>query len=97
VEAAHLDGEPKVHPFFAFPPAVPRVIYATSAVESVNARLRESINTRGHFPSDDAATKSIWLALKNITADWNRSTREWAKTMNQFAIAYGDRFTKRLG
>ena len=62
-----------VIPFFAFPPAVRRVIYTTNAIESVNAQLRKIIKTRGHFPSDDAATKLIWLALRNITADWGRA------------------------
>ena len=61
----------KVIPFFAFPPEVRRVIYTTNAIESVNARLRKIIKTRGHFPSDDAVTKLIWLALRNITADWD--------------------------
>ena len=60
-------------PFFAFPPAVRRVIYTTNAIESINARLRKIIKSRGHFPSDDAATKLIWLALRNITADWGRA------------------------
>ena len=53
-------------PFFAFPPEVRRVIYTTNAIESVNARLRKIIKTRGHFPSDDAATKLIWLALRRL-------------------------------
>ena len=87
----------RVIPFFAFPPAVRRVIYTTNAIESVNARLRKIIKTRGHFPSDDAATKLIWLALRNITADWSRSAKEWSEAMNQFAIAYGDRFTRTFG
>jgi transposase-like protein len=52
-----------VIPFFAFAPAVRRVLYTTSAIESVHARLRKIIKTRGHFPSDEAATKLIWLAL----------------------------------
>lgn len=47
----------KVIPFFAFPPEVRRVIYTTNAIESLNARLRKIIKTRGHFPSDDAATR----------------------------------------
>ena len=84
----------RVIPFFAFPPAVRRVIYTTNAIESVNGRLRKIIKTRGHFPSDDAACKLIWLALRNITADWHRSVHEWREAMNQFAIAYGDRFTR---
>ena len=54
-------------PFFAFPPQIRRVIYTTNAIESINARLRKIIKTRGHFPSDDAANKLIWLALRNIT------------------------------
>ena len=52
----------KVIPFFAFPPEVRRVIYTTNAIESVNARLRKILKTRGHFPTDEAATKLIWLA-----------------------------------
>ncbi len=83
-----------VIPFFAFPPAVRRVIYTTNAIESINARLRKIIKTRGHFPSDDAATKLIWLALRNITADWGRAAKEWKEAMNQFAILYADRFTR---
>ena len=50
---------PHVIPFFAFPPAVRRVIYTTNAIESVNARLRKIIKTRGHFPSDGATTKLL--------------------------------------
>jgi putative transposase len=83
-----------VIPFFTFPPAVRRVIYTTNAIESINARLRKIIKTRGHFPSDDAATKLIWLALRNITADWGRAAKEWKEAMNQFAILYADRFTR---
>ncbi|MHB1656121.1 MAG: IS256 family transposase [Burkholderiales bacterium] len=83
-----------VIPFFAFPPAVRRVIYTTNAIESVNSRLRKIIKTRGHFPNDDAATKLIWLALRNITSEWSRAAYDWKTAMNQFAILYEDRFTK---
>lgn len=84
----------RVIPFFAFSPAVRRVIYTTNAIESLHSQLRKIIKTRGHFPSDDAATKLLWLALRNITADWGRAAREWKEAMNQFAIAYGERFTR---
>ncbi len=83
-----------VIPFFAFPPAVRRVIYTTNSIESVNARLRKIIKTRGHFPSDDSASKLIWLALRNITADWSRASHDWKTAMNQFAILYQNRFTR---
>ena len=84
----------RVIPFFAFSPAVRRVIYTTNAIESLHSQLRKIIKTRGHFPSDDAATKLLWLALRNITADWGRAAKEWKEAMNQFAIAYGERFTR---
>ncbi len=84
-------------PFFAFPPEVRRVIYTTNALESVNARLRTIIKTRGHFPTDEAATKLLWLALRNITATWVRGARTWKAAMNQFAILYEDRFTAPNG
>jgi transposase-like protein len=42
----------------------------------VHSRLRKIIKSRGHFPTDEAATKLIWLALRNITADWKRASKE---------------------
>jgi transposase-like protein len=92
VVAAWRRAWAQVIPFFAFPPEIRRVIYTTNAIESVNARLRKIIKTRGHFPTDDAATKLIWLALRNITADWSKAAHHWKEAMNQFAILYDDRF-----
>ena len=94
VVAAWRRAWDRVIPFFAFPPAVRRVIYITNAIESINARLRKIIKTRGHCPSDDAACKLIWLALRNITADWGRAAHNWKEAMNQFAILYEERFTQ---
>ena len=82
-----------VIPFFAFPPEVRRVIYTTNAIESLHMQLRKIIKTRGHFPSDEAATKLLWLALRNILANKVRSAKEWRAAMNQFAVMYGERFT----
>lgn len=84
----------RVIPFFAFPPEVRKVIYTTNAIENINAQLRKIIKTRGHFPNDDAATKLLWLALRNITADWGRPARDWKQAMIQFAILYEDRFVR---
>ena len=83
-----------VIPFFAFPPAVRRVIYTTNAIESLHMQLRKIIKTRGHFPSDEAATKLLWLALRNVLGNKVRSAKEWREAMNQFAVMYGDRFTR---
>ena len=94
IVAAWRRAWPHVIPFFAFPPEVRRVIYTTNALESVHARIRKIIKTRGHFPTDEAATNLIWLALRNITADWGRPVHHWKAAMNQFAILYEDRFLK---
>lgn len=87
----------QVIPVFAFPPEVRRIIYTTNALESVHARLRKILKTRGHFPTDEAATTLLWLALRNITATWVRGARTWKAAMNQFAILYEDRFTAPNG
>jgi transposase-like protein len=84
----------RVIPFFAFPPAIRKIIYTTNAIESINGQLRKIIKTRGHFPSDEAATKLLWLALRNITCKWGSATHDWKAAMNQFAILYEDRFTQ---
>jgi putative transposase len=94
VAAAWRRAWSHVIPFFAFPPQIRRVIYTTNAIESINSQLRKIIKSRGHFPSDDAASKLIWLALRNITADWGRAAKDWKEAMNQFAILYEDRFTR---
>lgn len=94
VVAAWRRAWDRIIPFFAFPPPIRRVIYTTNAIESVNARLRKIIKTRGHVPSDDAAGKLIWLALRNITADWGKAVHNWKEAMNQFAILYAERFTR---
>jgi transposase-like protein len=83
-----------VIPFFAFPPEVRRIIYTTNAIESLHMQLRKIIKTRGHFPSDEAALKLLWLALRNIFADKVRSAYDWKAAMNQFAVMYGERFTR---
>jgi putative transposase len=94
VAAAWRRAWSHVIPFFAFPPQIRRVIYTTNAIESVNSQLRKIIKSRGHFPSDDAASKLLWLALRNITADWGHPAHHWKEAMNQFAILYEDRFTR---
>jgi transposase-like protein len=56
-------------------------------------QLRKALKIRGHFPTDEAATKLIYLVLRNIARRWQKAPREWKAAMNQFAILYPDRFT----
>jgi putative transposase len=80
-----------VVPLFAFPPAIRKMIYTTNAVESLNRSLRKIIKTRGSFPTDEAALKLLFLAIRNAGLHW-RPPIEWTAAMGQFAILFGDRF-----
>ena len=81
-----------VIPFFAFPEGVRRIIYTTNAIEALNSKLRRAVRTRGHFPSDDAATKLLYLVLNRATAEWKRPPREWAEAKTQFAVMFNEQF-----
>jgi putative transposase len=80
-----------VVPLFAFPPAIRKMIYTTNAVESLHRSLRKIIKTRGSFPTDEAAMKLLFLALRNAGVHWRRPI-EWTAAMGQFAILFDDRF-----
>ena len=79
---------------FAFAPAVRKIVYTTNAIEALNATLRRAVRARGHFPSDEAATKLIFLVLRQVAQQWKMPPREWAEAKTQFAIMFGDRFVR---
>jgi putative transposase len=81
----------QIIPFLAYPKQIRKVIYTTNAIESLNRSLRKAVKTRGHFPNDQAATKLLYLAIKNLTEKWKMPPREWKEAMNQFAILFDDR------
>ena len=86
----------EVIPFFAFPDDVRRIIYTTNAIESLNAKLRRAVRSRGHFPTDEAALKLLFLVLKLAAKEWKMPPREWAMAKAQLAILFEDRFTLAL-
>jgi len=83
----------EVVPFFAFSAEVRKIIYTTNAIESLHSQVRKTIRNKGHFPSDEAATKLIYLSLRNIEAKWKRPPKEWHAAKSQLAIQFGERFT----
>ena len=82
----------QVIPFFAFAPEVRTILYTTNAIESLNAQVRKAVRVRGHFPSEEAATKLIWLVLRNIQARWKNPPVTWQAAKAQMAIQFEDRF-----
>lgn len=83
-------------PFFAFPDEVRRIVYTTNAIEALNSKLRCAVRARRYFPSDEAATKLLYLILKRSEKYWEMPLREWSMVKAQFAVIFGERFFKAL-
>jgi putative transposase len=83
----------EVIPFHAFPADVRRIIYTTNSIEALNAKLRRAVRARGHFPTDDAVLKLLFLVLNLAAKEWRMPAREWTAAKAQFAILFEDRFT----
>jgi putative transposase len=86
----------EVIPFYAFHPEVRRLIYTTNAIEALNSKLRRAVRARGHFPTDEAAMKLLFLVLNRSEKEWTMPAREWSLAKAQFAILFGERFTRAM-
>jgi putative transposase len=81
----------RVIPFFAHPPEIRKIIYTTNAIESLNMSLRKVTKARGSFPNDEAVSKLLYLALRNIAKKWTTPVYDWKAALNRFAIIYENR------
>ena len=86
----------EVMPFYAFLSDVRRLLYTTNAIEALNAKLRRAVRARGHFPTDEAAMKLLFLVLNRTEREWKMPAREWCMAKAQFAVLFGERFTKAM-
>jgi putative transposase len=86
----------EVVPFYAFPVDVRRILYTTNAIEALNSKLRRAVRARGHFPSDEAAMKLLFLVLNRAEKQWIMPPREWCMAKAQFAVLFGERFTRAM-
>ena len=82
----------EVMPFYDYPPEIRKMIDTTNAIESLNMQLRKVTKNRGHFPSEAAAGKLIYLALRNIVKQWKKPPPHWGAAAHQFALKFGERF-----
>jgi putative transposase len=83
-------------PFLAFPPEIRKIIYTTNAIESLNARFRQAARRRGHFPTEQAALKSLYLVIRSPIknrANVTGKTAGWKSALNALSLYYGDRIT----
>jgi transposase-like protein len=82
-------------PFLDYDIEIRRVLCSTNAIESLNARYRRAVKARGHFPSEQAALKCLYLVTRSLDPTGvgrNRWTMRWKPAINAFAITFGDRF-----
>ena len=83
-------------PFYAFALEVRRLLYTTNSIEALNAKLRRAVRARGHFPNDEAALKLLFLVLHRTEKEWTMPPREWSMAKAQFAVLFGERFTREM-
>jgi putative transposase len=82
-------------PFLDYDIEIRRMIYSTNAIESLNARYRRAVRTRGHFPTEQAAMKCLYLVTRSLDPTGTgraRWTMRWKPVLNAFAITFGDRW-----
>ena len=80
----------RVTPLFEYPAEIRRVIYTTNAVESLHMTLRKVTKNRGSFPSEEAAVKLLYLALRNVAKKW-KSIQHWKAALSHFSLLWQDR------
>jgi len=86
----------KITPFMQFPIEIRKVIYTTNIVESLNNTLRKSVRNRGHFPTEEALMKVLYLAIKGVSKKWTMPVRDWKLALNRFAIMFPERLPEKL-
>jgi putative transposase len=86
----------KITPFMAFPMEIRKVIYTTNIIESLNNTLRKAVRNRGHFPTEEALMKVLYLAIRQVSKKWTLPIRDWKQALNRFAILYPERFPEKL-
>ena len=82
-------------PFLDYDTEIRKVICSTNAIESLNARYRRAVRARGHFPSEQAALKCLYLVTRSLDPTGTGRTRwtmRWKPVINVFAITFGDRW-----
>lgn len=87
---------PNLITFFDYPEEIRKAIYTTNAIESLNSVIRKSVKTRKLFPSDEAATKVVFLAIQAASKKWTMPIHNWKLAMNRFIIEFEEQLAPYL-
>ncbi|MDN3660451.1 IS256 family transposase [Vibrio agarivorans] len=81
---------------FSYPEDIRRAIYTTNAIESLNSVIRKALKKRKIFPNDEAATKMVYLAIKDASKKWTMPIQNWRQAMSRFIIEFEERLEKHI-
>ena len=81
---------------FNYPEDIRKVIYTTNAIESLNSVIRKSVKTRKVFPSDNAAFKVVYLAIRSASKKWTMPIRDWKPALNRFIIEFEEQIAPHI-
>jgi putative transposase len=86
----------KLTTYFAYPPAIRKLIYTTNTIEGYHRQIRKVTKTKGAFTSDMALLKLIYLATNNIQKKWTQPLQNWSITVSQLSIIFENRISLNL-
>ncbi|KGB66341.1 hypothetical protein Q787_09780 [Ornithobacterium rhinotracheale H06-030791] len=77
--------------FFDFPIEIRKIIYTTNLIENLNGKIRKYTKNKMSFPTDEAVTKSVYLAIREATRKWSMPIKNWGLILNQFMLIFEQR------
>ncbi|RJE76618.1 transposase [Pseudoalteromonas sp. MSK9-3] len=90
---AHWDN---LNTLFSYPQDIRKAIYTTNAIESLNSVIRKATKKRKLFPTDESASKVVYLAIMDASKRWTMPIHHWKQALNRFMIMFEDRLTEYL-
>ncbi|MGE5316271.1 MAG: IS256 family transposase [Acidobacteriota bacterium] len=82
--------------YFKYPPEIRKIIYTTNAVEALHRQFRKVTKSKSLFPNDEALTKMLYLAYRDISKKWTMAVQNWALVISQLSIFFKERLTEHL-
>lgn len=81
----------EVRPFLAYPAEIRKLVYTTNAIESVNSQFRRLVQSRGHFPTERSALKTLFVVVHKMEKKWTKPLHNWGRIFQQFVILFEGR------
>ncbi|MDN2481351.1 IS256 family transposase [Vibrio agarivorans] len=96
ISKSWLNHWQNLNTLFNYPEDIRKAIYTTNAIESLNSVIRKALKKRKIFPNDEAATKMVYLAIKDASKKWTMPIQNWRQAMSRFIIEFEERLEKHV-